>query len=67
MFKREHDFNNDTKLDGLEILAAIKHSDMAHDANVKTVNLTDEALRVANEEELKEYTGLYFVSNFAIN
>lgn len=57
-FFREHDFNNDTKLDGLEILAAIKHSDMAHEASSKTANLTGEALKIANAEELREYSGL---------
>ena len=56
---REHDFNNDSHLDGLEILAAIKHSELAHELSVETANLTDEALKKATEKELGVYTGIF--------
>merc|ERR1712150_338984 len=54
----EHDFNNDSRLDGLEILAAIKHSELAHEFAASTANLTDESLKKINEKELKVYTEL---------
>jgi hypothetical protein len=43
-------------LDGLEILSAIKHSDLASDLKVDTKNLYGEELRKAHEKELKYYT-----------
>lgn len=59
--KREHDFNNDTKLDGLEIFSAIKHSDLANDLKVDTINLTPELTRKAHEKEINSYAGNFFL------
>ena len=56
--KREHDFNNDTKLDGLEILSAIKHSDLAHDLKVDTTNMTPEQAKKAYDNEINNYVGI---------
>lgn len=53
---REHDFNNDSRLDGLEILAAIKHSELGHEMESVSANLTGDALKKAQAAELKDYT-----------
>ena len=58
---REHDFNKDSRLDGLEILAAIEHSDMAHELSIVTANLTGDALKEATRKELKEDEGNLFL------
>lgn len=54
---REHDFNNDTKLDGLEIFSAIKHSDLASDLKVDTTNMDPIQARKAHEKEINYYAG----------
>lgn len=54
---REHDFNNDSRLDGLEILAAIKHSDLATDLNLETKNLSGADLKEAYHKEINYYAG----------
>lgn len=58
---REHDFNNDSRLDGLEILAAIKHSDLANDLKIDTRNLKGEELKNAYEKEINHYAGLNLI------
>jgi hypothetical protein len=47
-------------LDGLEILAAIKHSDLASDFKIDTRNLKGEELANAYEKEINQYAGLNF-------
>jgi chloramphenicol 3-O-phosphotransferase len=56
-YKREHDFNNDSRLDGLEILSAIKHSDLAHDFQVDMSKMTQDEIEKATEKEINHYTG----------
>lgn len=55
---REHDFNNDSRLDGLEIFAAIKHSDFANELNEEAKNLTGQHLIDAHNKEIETYAGL---------
>lgn len=43
--------------DGLEILSAIKHSDLANDLKIETKNLSEEELKKAREKEINYYTG----------
>lgn len=61
---REHDSNNDTKLDGLEMLNAIRHSDIASEIRVDTKNMTDVEAKEANEIELAYYAGKWIVNHF---
>ena len=60
----EHDFNNDSRLDGLEILAAIKHSELGHEMETITANLTGHALKEAHSNELRDYTGSWKQQGF---
>lgn len=45
-------------MDGLEILAAIKHSDMASELKIDTKNLSGIELKEAYDKEIAYYTGL---------
>ncbi len=52
----EHDFNNDSRLDGLEILSAIKHSELSDEIDLNlTSYMTDKERR---DQELKIYSGI---------
>ena len=55
IFDRLHDFDNNTKLDGLEMLAAISHV-LPYEPKVKEGKTEDEL----QLETLKFYTGIYF-------
>ena len=55
----EHDYNNDSRLDGLEILAAIKHSALSDELDTNLTSFMTDKER--NENELKIYTGMLFI------
>ncbi|CAF0898325.1 unnamed protein product [Brachionus calyciflorus] len=54
----EHDFNNDSRLDGLEILSAIKHSDLAKDLQIDTSKIEKSKQREAFNMEVNYYTDI---------
>jgi hypothetical protein len=54
----EHDYNNDSKLDGLELLAAIKHSALSDELDSNLTSFMTNKER--NENEIKIYTGIKF-------
>ncbi|RNA17205.1 multiple coagulation factor deficiency 2 -like protein [Brachionus plicatilis] len=54
----EHDFNNDSRLDGLEILSAIKHSDFAKDLKIDSQSMNRDKMREAFDMEIKYYTDI---------
>jgi len=54
----EHDFNKDLKLDGIEILAAIKHSDLASELLVNSTNMNATEMKMAFDTELSYYTDI---------
>ena len=63
----EHDFNNDSRLDGLEIFSAIRHSDFATELNVDTKNLTGQKLIDAHHKEINTYAGILYALNISLN
>ena len=56
----EHDFNNDSRLDGLEIFAAIKHSDLATELQINETNITGKKLIDLHHKEIDSYAGNLF-------
>ncbi len=59
----EHDYNNDTRLDGLEILAAVKHSSLGDEIN-SNITIANGTRKENTEKELNIYTGK--LKNFSI-
>lgn len=53
----EHDFNNDSRLDGLEIFTAIKHSDLASELQTDNKNITGPKLIDLYHKEIDSYAG----------